>query len=424
MLLSVRSMMSNKNLKLTIRLIIVLIACLIGPGSQYGMTQDIQNPLQEEIPEFQSGYEDFGMLRFKANHFFHKMVQVTEPGVASFQLDFNRNSSDKKSYVLNSDINLPVGLGGYNWRIGNCFINTLQVIPQVRIRILRDDEALGDRSLPVRTPSYLPRILWNFTTSKLWNYHDLKWSYYGALSAFHHSNGQDGNEFNPDGTINTYNGNFSQNVAFEARIGFTKAYLLKVRSKPTKEEVNIFDKEYYNLDSIGNRKIEKAVNKNKLINIADAYINEINHRIAFEWHPAGLSTLELEKLNLYGRHRINYLFNFRKIKRFQSYFFTKDHATENTIGERRWEESYRISVRASLITTANLQTGNINDLRRARFEERINLHLTVYRMIKGTDNAALFLRGTYMGSDEYNIYFQDQVWLLRFGLAFGYFNHG
>ncbi len=386
-------------------------------------SNNVTNPIAEEVPSFQSGFEDIGLIRFKANHFYHKLIQITEPGVVSTLSDFNSNSSNKKSYILHGDIYLPIGMGGYGWNIGNKLIHTLQFIPQVMVRILRDDEELDDTSLPVRTPSYLPRILWNFTSPGLWKYHDLKWSYYGAFSAFHHSNGQDGNEFNFDGSINTYNGNFSQNLAFEFRIGATKAFLIKSKERPDRNSFKFFSKSYNSLDSIRQRKESRAENKSRLINIPVAYINEINHRIAYEWHPRGLSATALEQFDLYGRNRINYLFSFRKIKKYQSYIFNRNNIEKDDIGEERWEESYRVTLKATLIA-GRLQTGNINDLSNASFQDRFNLHLSFYWMFKGTENAAAFIRGTYMGSDEYNIYFQDHVWLARIGLAFGFFNHG
>ncbi|MEP5610655.1 MAG: hypothetical protein ABJP45_00325 [Cyclobacteriaceae bacterium] len=397
-------------------------------SQSYAQTDSVSmNPLKEEIPTFVPEFAEIGLLRFKANNFYHKLIQITEPGVLSSLWDLNENSSDKKSYILHGDIYFPIGMGGYGWKIGNKFIHTLQLIPQVQVRILRDDASLGDSSLPVRTPSFIPRLVWNFSTSDLWNYHEMKWSFYGALSAFHHSNGQDGNEFNPNGSINTYNGNFGEDVAFEFRVGGTRAFPVKPTSKAKDEtrsqgNLKFLNKEYYRLDSIRSRKEDRAEDKSKLINVPIAQINEINHRLAFEWHPKGLSNDAFEQFDLYGRHRINYLFNFRKIKKFESLFYQRGQDGKERLGERRWEESYRITIRASVIA-GKLQTGRVNDLRKAKLEERVNLHLTFYRMFKGYDNAAVFVRGSYMGSDEYNIYFQDQLWLARVGLAFGFFNH-
>ncbi|MDN5202524.1 hypothetical protein QQ008_14145 [Fulvivirgaceae bacterium BMA10] len=404
---------------------LALFILILGfPFPSYSQKDSLSvNPLKEEIPSFPKEFEEIGLLRFKANHFYHKLIQITEPGVVSSLWDLNDNSSNKNSYILHGDIYLPVGMGGYGWRIGNKIIHTLQFIPQVKVRILRDDQTLGDISLPVRTPSFIPRIVWNISNTKFWKYHEMKWSYYGAISAFHHSNGQDGNEFNRDGSINTYNGNFGEDVAFEFRIGGTKAFLIRsIKARKGMKNLRFLRKSYHNLDSIRIRKEARASKKTRLVNVPYNYINEVNHRIAFEWHPKGLSNRAFKQYDLYGRYRINYLFNFRKIKKYQSVFFNRGNKERHTLGDRRWEESYRMSIKASLIA-GTLQTGNINSLNDAKIEDRLNLHVSFYWMFKGSNNAAIFMRGSYMGSDEYNIYFQDRVWLGRLGLAFGFFNH-
>lgn len=402
---------------------LAMIILLLGIYSNSIAQDDNQsiNPLLDEIPDFKTEFEDFGMLRFKANHFYHKMIQITEPGVVSSLWDLNDNTSNKKSYVLHGDIYLPVGMGGYGWRIGKNFIHTLQFIPQVQVRILRDDPALGDTSLPVRTPSWMPRLLWNFTTADMWNYHDMKWSFYGALSAFHHSNGQDGFEFSPNGTVNTYNGNFGEDVVFEIRVGATKAFVRKSEATQIRKNLKFLSKSYNNVDSIRMRKEQRTSSSTRLINVPYDYVNEINHRLGFEWHPEGMSNKAFAQFNLYGRYRFNYLFNFRKIKKYQSVFNSASGNTQS-LGDKRWEESYRISVRTTFIA-GTLNTGAINNLESAEIADRINAHVSFYWMFKGSDNAAVFVRGSYMGSDEYNIYFQDRVWLGRLGIAFGFFNH-
>ena len=65
----------------------------------------------------------------------------------------------------------------------------------------------AEESFPVRTPSYMPEISF---------YHQInrkkdKNVKYLFLTLAHHSNGQDGNFYNEDGTVNTFSGNFATN---------------------------------------------------------------------------------------------------------------------------------------------------------------------------------------------------------------------
>ena len=73
--------------------------------------------------------------------------------------------------------------------------------PQVRIRMY------NEYSHPVKTPSYIPQLSMYYQIGKI---KDLKHiTAFGRLA--HHSNGQKGEFYNNDGTINLQNGNFSTN---------------------------------------------------------------------------------------------------------------------------------------------------------------------------------------------------------------------
>lgn len=344
-------------------------------------------------------------LEVKANDFYHTMVQVTEPGVVSFQLDLNQNTSGKKSYVLHGDIYLPIGMGGHRWHIGN-FIHTLQFIPQVKVRIFRNDLHVGDSSMPVRTPSFMPRLTWLFTKSSWWHQDASRWSYYLGPSIFHHSNGQDGPEFKEDGSINTYNGNFAENAVFEIFFGGVKTAVTESAKART--------------DRIRERK-EKSVKAFKTIIAPKEVHHEKYYRLGYEFHPKLFSNADLYCYNLYGRHRLNYSLGFRKIKKYDTEIYSPAKGWEQIATE--WAENFRVTLHGTFIA-GPLNTGNIMALAKASLADRLNVHCTYYHMIKGADNAAGFVRASYMGSDEYNIYFQDRLWLLRFGISFGFFNHG
>lgn len=63
-------------------------------------------------------------------------------------------------------------------------------------------------SYPIRSPSFMPRItiFYQFIDND-----DKKRDLFSYFSWFHHSNGQDGNFYNTNGTINTISGSFSTN---------------------------------------------------------------------------------------------------------------------------------------------------------------------------------------------------------------------
>lgn len=79
----------------------------------------------------------------------------------------------------------------------------IELSPQILIRMY------NQRSLPVRTPSFMPRvtIFYQFLDKE-----NGKRDLFTYISAMHHSNGQEGDFFNADSTtINTLTGNFSTN---------------------------------------------------------------------------------------------------------------------------------------------------------------------------------------------------------------------
>lgn len=84
----------------------------------------------------------------------------------------------------------------------------LVLTPKVILRMMRTNSA------PVRTPSYMPRLSGYYRLSSQGDS-----SSYLFATISHHSNGQDGDFFNPDGTINDRDGSFSTNFL---EIGFQR----------------------------------------------------------------------------------------------------------------------------------------------------------------------------------------------------------
>lgn len=78
----------------------------------------------------------------------------------------------------------------------------IELSPQVAFRMYREE------SFPIRTPSYMPRVTFYRNLNKLTT--SIR-SVTSFLSVIHHSNGQNGDFYNEDGSINTNNGNFATN---------------------------------------------------------------------------------------------------------------------------------------------------------------------------------------------------------------------
>src|SRR6056297_2513567 len=78
----------------------------------------------------------------------------------------------------------------------------IELSPQMAIRMRRES------SFPIRTPSYMPRVTYyhNFYEKFSMRNHVIPF-----VSVVHHSNGQKGDFYNEDGTINTHSGNFATN---------------------------------------------------------------------------------------------------------------------------------------------------------------------------------------------------------------------
>jgi hypothetical protein len=123
--------------------------------------------------------------------------------------------------MFEADI-IPYYMIGFNksWRWG------MGLSPRVILRMYNSE------SFPVRTPSYMPRVLFVRQFVNEAKQHD--WFLY--LSWYHHSNGQDGLFYNVDSSsINTKNGSFSTNWLeagfFLSRNKENKRYYMKLYSE-------------------------------------------------------------------------------------------------------------------------------------------------------------------------------------------------
>ncbi|MEM9920933.1 MAG: hypothetical protein AAF990_22730 [Bacteroidota bacterium] len=380
-------------------------------------------PLKRSNPDSvgaEYGLEEVLTKRRKTYDFFNTMLLISEPSTISGGrfTDFTKNTNSalqKKSFVLNADIQVPIGMGGKRWRIGK-WMNTVHLIPQFKVRILANDPAQGDTSLPVRTPSYLPRLTYYGAPTGLWQRkHPSKKrvsSHFMGFSAFHHSNGQDGSEFRPDGTINTYNGNFGEQVVFEWLIG---GYYQWGCNRPMGFEGTPVDSIRENFSRIVRSSTRVS------------YDRSFYWKLSYEWHERSTLTNQVfEPLDLYGRNRINMQFGLSIVPTFRDLVYSAEKDKFVAVTGYQAKEQLRFVVNFNYIVDGDYNEGDQNGLTKVGFfnlSRRLNFNLSTYWRIRGTPFASLFIQGGYYGSDAYNIYFQESLWQFRFGLATAFFKY-
>lgn len=269
----------------------------------------------------------------------------------------------KKSYILSADIQPQFVIGGEWMPI------PVHLTPRFKARIFHNNPETNDSSLPVRTPSFMPGLTAHIP---LQNYSDepekIK---YGSIAVFHHSNGQDGNEFNQDNTINLYNGNFSTNYIEPALHYRIRKYADLGQTTCDDPSPNYM--EYY-------------------------------FKLGMEKH-----FVTAEKLKpTYGDYRFNLTANWISIKNYC------DLINKKQISSSYYREKHRIVFNSTII--AGNREGELNS-----FKKRINVNLSYNWRIPSSPNTALFLGTGYYGSDPYNIYYQQSYFFIHAGLSLGFF---
>jgi hypothetical protein len=367
----------------------------------------------------QTGEERYqALLLRRANtlDFYHRTILITEPSTLSGAGITEWNTSGKKSYVLHADVQMPIAIGGKRYSVGSkkthnrYWMSSVHVVPQFKVRIFRDDPAWGDSSLPVRTPSYLPRLTYYGAPAGLWNREKGRFHFLG-ISAYHHSNGQDGTEFLGD-SVNIYNGNFGENAVFNFLIGgiYQKGGISTTLMKR---------------DSILlNKAKNDPITEHKTIHHANSIARTMYWRAGFEWHPVVLSNAEYHQTGVYGGNRIQLQAGWIISPTYQEKIWHNDQWEE--VGSPKQKELFRIVVNMEYITDRSYYKGTLNNLTEIKLSDlskRMNLNATGYVRIPGTAHAAGFLSVGYWGSDDYNVYFQKSMFQIRGGLAFAFFDY-
>lgn len=208
---------------------------------------------------------------------------------------------------------------------------------QIIIRMYNED------SYPVRTPSYIPQISVYYLLNKK---EILKYTVlFGRLA--HHSNGQDGDFYNSDGTINLKTGNFSTNFL---ELGIIKTnYSKSLKAIKTWESSFEIHPKYWMLDEL-----------------QDSYSG-------LRWHNT-----------------------------FSSFKFPLNNS--NSVDRANF----------SLKVETTFMLDNYNNLNLFDFD-RITAALTFYYHPKFLEDVGLFVQ-FYHGMDYYNIYYEHQISVIRFGI--------
>lgn len=215
---------------------------------------------------------------------------------------------------------------------------------------------LSEESVPIRTPSYMPQVtFYRQIAAKHSGQHS---AHYAFLMLAHHSNGQDGAFYLPDGQINVRDGNFSTN------------YL----------EIGVFL----------NRRIVP-------------FSNTVEYfKTSLEWHP-GIDMSD-GLVDRYGRFRWHNSFKIHKfsLRRMKSLF----DSSEDAYGEIP-------AVQTTIGTTWIF--GKRNGAGFFDVKERFVFSLNLAYRPRLLKDVSLFAR-FYSGEDYYNLFFFRRITTLQFGI--------
>ena len=284
---------------------------------------------------------------------------------------YTNEQSFSKHVLANSELGYVTFLGGlgnieslwfegvlvpsYSLRIHEDAKWGVVLVPKIVIRMYRQE------SQPVNTPSYMPQVTFYYQMNEPTNNFNNLFYIFGRYS--HHSNGQDGNFFNEDGTLNTLSGDFSTNY-FEVGVFLTK--LLAPRLNAT---------EFY--------------------------------RTSLEFHPY---LLQFEPLyDLYGNLRWHNDIQLFKINtRSLRAIFTGKNDRSNQSNQRKPP-----TMRARINTT--LIFGEMKDVDTFDISKRLCVSAILSYHPGFLQDVRIFAQ-YYYGQDYYNMNFQKTLSVLRFGL--------
>ncbi|EDM34836.1 hypothetical protein PBAL39_03030 [Pedobacter sp. BAL39] len=183
---------------------------------------------------------------------------------------------------------------------------------------------------------------------------------YASLRFTHHSNGQDGDALNPDGSINTRDGNFSTNY-------LTASYHFGQEQSASGTEVTVSD--------------NTAVQQGSW--------NRFNHQIGFEWHKWFSYEAALE--DDYGFSRM-------------IYNFSMQHHHGHI-------ENWR------LYAGMNYAVNQMSAYALGAIRKRLNTEVSFHYAFPFMNKAFIMASAGYYGEDPYNIYYRNKYSYLRLGVS-------
>lgn len=377
------------------------------------MNSDLQDgrsrdTVSEMMPVEARRFRDFQARRNDALDFFNTILQIQEPTTVSGTglLDRNWNTHSewqKKPFLLNVDARAPIPFGGKDWILPTGpLMFALHLVPEFKLRILANDSTRGDRSFPVRTPSYIPGINLFVSHRELWR---KPVPTYCMVRLFHHSDGQDGPQFDSEGWFNTYNGDFGDNLVLEVAPGF-------------------FLKKETHYSSTRLRGKAGRLIKRPVMSERRSHWNYFYGQIGYEHHFRKVLAESLLLGNIYGRHRINLNAGWIKLPDLRLLWYMPRTKQLYPVELYHHTEGMRVTFNASYILDHNYSSGPISQLERIKgfnLGKRLNVCATVYGKIRSTPYSYVFVQAGYYGSDPYSVYFQQSIGFVRAGIAAGFY---
>lgn len=348
--------------------------------------------------------------RENAVNFRNTLEMISEPATVSGTRFFDYHTGIKKPYLFNGDFQLALTIGGPRYVSGrkHKWVHAFQFIPSTRVRLFQNDPAWQDKSKPVRTPSFFPRLYYLFSPEKFWNT-SYKWNFYSGMGFAHHSNGQDGTEFvDFTDTVNLYNGSFSESLILQWLVGGNLRFAPKT------------------IDHGAKIKRKKRLDSKPLAELSYQKTQTLNWKLIYEDHPAYFANQKFYQTGVYGGNRVILNLSYIQSRLFDSWYRDPRSGGWKSLNDKWSKENFRITLNLEYITDLSFYSGGYNHLERislGNFPKRFNGVLTAYKRILDSRYPALFAQLAYFGSDNYNIYFQKSFYQLRLGLAFAFFDY-
>lgn len=275
--------------------------------------------------------------------------------------------SHENQGMIDADINANFFVLPKHWGFG------LVANPRFNLRMF-----IEQKSSPIRTPSN--RI--GATVYKHLSFRHERMYQFVSASFYHHSNGQGFGSYNDDGTLNVVDGNFGVN-------DYSMGYMMGIWLDEG-EQWGIFNKRVWNHTT--NIYFKVCYQFDDILNTSDDDRNPVTG----DW------ALSQE----YGQNRLNIegsFSQFRKKPEASKNPTTRKQLRKNKNREESAYNFYRVIAGGSVI--------------RANNDYKINIEVKGFYKLPFSPNFLVSLQGGWLGHDHYNIYFNEQTWVVRLGVA-------